>query len=93
MIRPDAQLRAGHVPANLIPPGVDPRSVVIVQQAPRSYLGPVCLVLASSIGAAGVVVAILVLLQVAAQTVVAVSGAVPAIGGGLGLTIALRKGK
>jgi small-conductance mechanosensitive channel len=91
MIRPDAQLRAGHVPADLIPPGVDPGQVVIVQQAPRSYVGPVCLVLVSTIGAAGVVVAILALLQVAAQTATAVAAAAPA---GIGLSIALRrKGK
>jgi small-conductance mechanosensitive channel len=91
MIRPDAQLRAGHVPADLIPPGVDPRQVVIVQQAPRSYVGPVCLVLVSTIGVAGVVVAILALLQVAAQTATAVAAAAPA---GVGLSIALRrKGK
>lgn len=89
MIRPDAQLRAGHLPADLIPHGTDPRSVVIVQQAPRSYVGPVVLALVASAGAAGVVLALCFLLQTAAQTATAIAAATPA---GVGVSIALRKG-
>ncbi|MBK6033668.1 hypothetical protein JHN57_35155, partial [Streptomyces sp. MBT59] len=43
MIRPDAQLQAGHLPADLynqLPAGTDARSVVIVQAAPKSHPGP-----------------------------------------------------
>lgn len=93
MIRPDAQLRAGHRPADLIPDGVHPAHVTVIYEAPRSYAGPVLLTLTAAIGAAGVVVAILALLQVAATTATAVAAAAPTVGGA-SITIRLaRKGK
>ncbi|SDJ77887.1 hypothetical protein [Streptomyces indicus] len=89
MIRPDAQLRAGHIPADLIPPGTDPRTVVIVHTAPRSYTGPVLLILAGTVGVGATVylvtAAVLSLLQVAATTALALKAAIPALIGGGGL--------
>ncbi|MFI2370376.1 hypothetical protein [Streptomyces sp. NPDC018833] len=98
MIRPDAQLRAGHVPADLIPPGTDPRSVVIVHTTPRSWTGPVVLILVATVGVCGLVylttVAVLSLAQVAATTAVAIKAAVPTLIGGGGLiTLALKAPK
>ena len=95
MIRPDAQLRAGHVPADLIPPGTDPRSVVIVHTTPRSWTGPVVLVLVATVGVCGLVylttVAVLSLVHVAATTAAAIKAAVPALIGGGGLiTLAVK---
>ncbi|MFF4229014.1 hypothetical protein [Streptomyces sp. NPDC001820] len=95
MIRPDAQLRAGHVPSDLIPPGTDPRSVVIVHTAPRSWVGPVVLILVAAVGVCGLVyittVAVLSLVQVAATTAAAIKTAVPALIGGGGLiTLAVK---
>lgn len=82
---------APHVPSVLIPDGVDPRTVVVIQQAPRNYTGPVVLVLVSSSCAAGIVLLLCLLLQVAATTATAVAAAAPA---GLGLSMSLRrKGK
>ncbi|TQK52031.1 hypothetical protein FBY35_2456 [Streptomyces sp. SLBN-118] len=98
MIRPDAQLRAGHVPADLIPPGTDPRSVVIVHTTPRSWTGPVLLVLVAMVGLCGLVyittVAVLSLVQVAATTAAAIKAAVPTLVGGGGLvTLAIKTPK
>ncbi|MFD4144370.1 hypothetical protein [Streptomyces sp. NPDC058572] len=102
MIRPDAQLRAGHVPADLIPPGTDPRSVVIVHTTPRSWTGPVVLVLVlvlvTTVGICGLVylttVAVLSLVQVAATTAAAIKTAIPTLIGGGGLvTLALKAPK
>ncbi|WP_406273145.1 hypothetical protein OHT93_24915 [Streptomyces sp. NBC_00191] len=98
MIRPDAQLRAGHVPADLIPPGTDPRSVVIVHTTPRSWTGPVVLVLLATIGVCGLVyittAAVLSLVQVAATTAAAIKTAVPTLIGGGGLiTLAVKAPK
>jgi hypothetical protein len=105
MIRPDAQLQAGHLPADLyrqLPAGTDPRSVVIVQAAPKSYAGPIGIVLAATAGAGSVVwvatVAVLELASVASTTAAAIQAAVPALLGGGGLvTLAIklptRKGK
>jgi hypothetical protein len=95
VIRPDAQLRAGHVPADLIPPGADPQKVVIVHTAPRSWTGPVLLVLVATVGLCGLVyittVALLSLIQVAATTAAAIKTAVPTLIGGGGLiTLALK---
>lgn len=87
---PSAQLAAGHIPADLIPYGADPRTIVIVQQAPRSYTGPVVLVLVSSACAAGIVLLLCLLLQVAATTATAVAAAAPA---GVGVSLGLRRGK
>ncbi|NUK28410.1 hypothetical protein [Streptomyces lunaelactis] len=95
MIRPDAQLRSGHIPADLIPPGADPRSVVIVHTTPRSWAGPVVLILVATVGICGLVyittVAVLSLVQVAATTAAAVKAAIPTLIGGGGLvTLALK---
>lgn len=88
-----AQLRAGHVPADMIPPGVDPRTVVIVHHAPapRSYTGPILLALVVTSGAVGVVMTLCLLLQLTAQTAAAVAAAAPA-GVGLSIPLARRKG-
>ncbi|MFC4468857.1 hypothetical protein ACFPH6_30750 [Streptomyces xiangluensis] len=98
MIRPDDQLRAGHIPADLIPPGSDPRSVVIVHTTPRSWAGPVVVILAATVGICGVVyittVAVLSLIEVAATTAVAVKAAIPTLIGGGGLvTLAVKAPK
>jgi hypothetical protein len=93
MRAPDAQLRAGHIPADLISHGVDPRTVVVVhhQPATRSYTGPIVLTLVASAGAVGVVLTLCLLLQIAATTATAVAAAAPA---GVGLSVSLRrKGK
>ncbi|NUK37322.1 hypothetical protein HRW16_23230 [Streptomyces lunaelactis] len=95
MIRPDAQLRSGHIPTDLIPPGTDPRSVVIVHTTPRSWVGPVVLILTATAGICGLfyvaTVAVLSLVQVAATTAVAVKAAIPTLIGGGGLiTLALK---
>lgn len=105
MIAPDAQLQAGHLPADLynqLPAGTDPRSVVIVQAAPKSYAGPVGVVLAASAGAGATIwvatVAVLELASVASTTAAAIQAAIPSLIGGGGLiTLAIklptRKGK
>lgn len=105
MIRPDAQLQAGHLPADLyrqLPDGTDARSVVIVQAAPRSYAGPIAVVLAATAGGGALIwvatVAVLQLVAVASTTAAAIQAAVPALLGGGGLvTLAIklptRKGK
>jgi hypothetical protein len=58
MRQPTDQLRAGHRPAELIPPGVHPTHVTVVLPAPRSYFGPVLLVLAASFGICAVILAL-----------------------------------
>lgn len=88
MIRPDAQLRAGHRPADLIPPGADPRSVVVVQQMPRSSLGTVVIVLSTAAGTALVIVMIALTIHVTAGLL----AAIPSIGVG-GLTLKLAGGR
>jgi hypothetical protein len=87
---PSAQLAAGHIPADLIPYGADPRTVVIVQQAPRSYTGLIVLTVVATAGAVGVVMTLCLLLQVATTTATAVAAAAPA---GVGVSFALRRGK
>jgi hypothetical protein len=88
-----AQLRAGHIPADMIPPGVDPRTVVIVHHHPaaRSYTGPIILTVVVSAGAIGVVMTLCLLLQLTATTAAAVAAAAPA-GVGLSIPLARRKG-
>ncbi|MBA3554746.1 MAG: hypothetical protein H0W29_08335 [Gemmatimonadales bacterium] len=98
MIRPDAQIRAGHLPADLyrqLPDGADARQVVIVQAAPRSYAGPIAVVLAATAGIGATIwlatVAVLQLVTVAATTATAVQAAIPALLGGSGLvTLAVK---
>lgn len=84
---------AGHIPADLIPPGTDPRTVVVVQVQPRqrSYLGPAVLILVSAFSAGAVVwVTTAVLLQLA-QLAATVAASAPAIGTGLTLALKVRK--
>lgn len=98
MIRPDAQLQAGHLPADLyrqLPDGTDARSVVIVQAAPRSYAGPIAVVLAATAGGTALIwvatVAVLQLVAVASTTAAAVQAAIPSLIGGGGLvTLAVK---
>lgn len=90
---PDAQINAGHIPADLVPAGTDPRAVVVVHVHPqrRSYLGPVVLVLVSAFGAGALVwVTVAVLLQLA-QLAATVAASAPAIGGGLTIALKVRK--
>ncbi|MEV0036591.1 hypothetical protein [Streptomyces sp. NPDC050804] len=87
---PDAQISAGHIPADLIPAGSDPRTVVVVHVHPqqRSFVGPLALVLAGAVGVGAVVwVTAAVLLQLA-HVAATVAASAPAVGGGL--TIALK---
>ncbi|MEV5775660.1 hypothetical protein AB0L49_31240 [Streptomyces antimycoticus] len=84
---PDAQLRAGHRPAHLIPPGADPSRVVIVQAPPRSYAGPILLTITITGGLVVVIIAAAIAFQVAAA---AAAAAVPTVGGA-GVTIRLAK--
>lgn len=84
---PDAQLRANHRPAHLIPPGVDPRNVVIVQAPPRSYAGPILLTITITFGVSVVLIVLAVAFQIAAA---AAAAAVPTIGGA-SITIKLAR--
>ncbi|MCC8335130.1 hypothetical protein LMJ38_04195 [Streptomyces sp. R1] len=83
---PEDQLRAGHIPADLhrqIPSGTDPRSVVIVQQAPRSYKGPIALTFVVVAGSVVVLVVLAFVVQVIAGAAIGVLSAT----GGLSYTI------
>ncbi|MGP4013688.1 hypothetical protein [Streptomyces sp. 4N124] len=75
---PEDQLRAGHIPADLyrqIPPGADLRKVVIVQEAPRSYKGPIVLTLVIATSAVVVLLVIAFVVQVIAGAAIAVLSA------------------
>ncbi|MGW4101852.1 hypothetical protein [Streptomyces sp. NPDC004976] len=83
---PEDQIRAGHIPADLyrqISPGTDLRRVVIVQEAPRSYTGPIVLTLVVVTGSVAVLLVIAFVVQVIAGAAVAVLSAT----GGLTYTI------
>ncbi|WP_217243285.1 hypothetical protein [Streptomyces sp. AC555_RSS877] len=83
---PEDQLRAGHIPTEIyrqLPPGTDVRRVVIVQEAPRSYTGPIVLTLVITAGAVTVLLVIAFVAQVVAGAAVAVLSA----SGGIGYTI------
>ncbi|MFC8679112.1 hypothetical protein ACFUEN_41315 [Streptomyces griseorubiginosus] len=83
---PEDQLRAGHIPADLyrqIPNGTDVRKVVIVQEAPRSYKGPIVLTLVIATSAVVVLLVIAFVAQIVAGAAVAVLSAT----GGLSYTI------
>ncbi|GAA2541464.1 MULTISPECIES: hypothetical protein [Streptomyces] len=83
---PEDQLRAGHIPADLyrrLPPGTDVRRVVIVQEAPRSYTGPIVLTLVVVSGSIAVLLVIAFVAQVVAGAAVAILSAT----GGLTYTI------
>jgi hypothetical protein len=75
---PEDQIRAGHIPADLyrqIPPGTDTRKVVIVQEAPRSYKGPIVLTLLIIAGSVAVLLVIAFVVQVIASAALAVLSA------------------
>ncbi|WP_121701863.1 hypothetical protein [Streptomyces sp. E5N298] len=83
---PEDQIRAGHIPADLyrqIPPGTDLRRVVIVQEAPRSYKGPIVLTLVVLTGSVAVLLVIAFVVQVVAGAAIGVLSAT----GGLSYTI------
>ncbi|WP_398870504.1 hypothetical protein [Streptomyces mirabilis] len=83
---PEDQLRAGHIPADVyrqIPPGTDVHRVVMVQEAPRSYKGPIVLTLVIAVGAVTVLLVIAYVVQVIAAAAVAVISA----SGGISYTI------
>ncbi|MFD3617122.1 hypothetical protein ACFWWT_18150 [Streptomyces sp. NPDC058676] len=83
---PEDQLRAGHIPTELyqqIPHGTDVRKVVIVQEAPRSYTGPIVLAVVIAAGSVAVLLVIAFVAQIVAASAVAVLSAT----GGLGYTI------
>ncbi|WOX10878.1 hypothetical protein [Streptomyces sp. N50] len=83
---PEDQFRAGHIPADLyrqIPHGTDLRKVVIVQEAPRSYKGPIVLTLVVIAGSIAVLLVIAFVVQVIAGAAIAVLSA----SGGLSYTI------
>ncbi|MET7679351.1 hypothetical protein [Streptomyces sp. NPDC005423] len=86
---PEDQMRAGHIPADIyrqIPPGTDVRRVVIVQQAPRSYTGPIILTLVIAAGSVAVLLVIAYVVQVIAAAAVAVISA----SGGISYTVNRR---
>ncbi|MFI0814072.1 hypothetical protein ACH4TX_27915 [Streptomyces sp. NPDC021098] len=87
MRHPDAQLRAGHIPSHLVPPGTDPRNVVVVQAPPRSYAGPILLTITITGGLVLVLIVAAITFQMAAA---AAAAAVPTIGGA-GITVRLAK--
>ena len=75
---PDEQRRAGHIPADLyrqIPPGTDVRRVVIVQEAPRNYSGPIVLTLAITAGSVVVLLVIAYVVPIIAASIVSVLSA------------------
>ncbi|MFL9659073.1 hypothetical protein ACJ7VE_35800 [Streptomyces sp. PB17] len=83
---PEDQIRAGHIPADLyrqIPPGTDMRRVVIVQEAPRSYKGPIVLTLVVITGSVALLLVIAFVVQVVAGAAIGVLSAT----GGLSYTI------
>ncbi|UNS99244.1 hypothetical protein MMF93_24385 [Streptomyces tubbatahanensis] len=83
---PDEQLRAGHIPTELyqqIPAGADPRKVVIVQEAPRNYRGPILLTLTITAGSVVVLLVAAFVVQIIAASFVAVLSA----SGGLSYTL------
>jgi hypothetical protein len=97
-LSPTAQAAAGHIPADLyrqLPPDTDVRQVVIVQEAPRSYTGPVVLVLVSALGSAFVIYLLMLLVQTtadAADDLAKVASAVGGVGVG-GVTLKFARGK
>lgn len=89
MQMPEDQLRAGHIPADLyrqIPPGTDVHRLVIVQEAPRSFKGPIVLTLVIAAGSITVLLVVAYVVQVIAAAAVAVISA----SGGISYTINRR---
>ncbi|MFE6401730.1 hypothetical protein [Streptomyces alboflavus] len=80
---PEDQLRAGHLPADWVrqmPPGTDLRKVVIVQEAPRNYTGPIALTLVITAGSVLVLLVVILTVQAIAASVVAILSATCGIG-------------
>ncbi|WNI18702.1 hypothetical protein [Actinacidiphila sp. ITFR-21] len=75
---PDAQLRANHRPAELIPPGVHPGQVVVIQAPATPVAGRILLTITITAGTAFVIVVLAYALQAAAA---AFAAAVPTVGG------------
>lgn len=93
---PEDQIRAGHIPADLyrqFPPGTDLRRVVIVQEAPRSYTGPIVLTLVVVAGSVAVLLVIAFVVQVVAGAAVAVLSATGGLSYAINRTSKTRKGK
>lgn len=89
MRHPDAQLRANHRPSELIPPGVHPGQVIVIQTTGPNYAGRILLTLAISAGAAFVIVVLAFAFQTAAA---AAAAAVPTVGGvGVSLNLARKR--
>ncbi|MGJ5827990.1 hypothetical protein [Streptomyces ossamyceticus] len=85
---PDEQRRAGHIPADLyrqIPPGTDVRRVVIVQEAPRNYTGPILLTLAITTGS------VVVLLMIAYVVPIVAASAVSVLSATCGITYTINR--
>jgi len=83
---PEDQIRAGHIPADLyrqIPPGTDLRRIVIVQEAPKSYTGPIVWTVVIIAGSIGLLLVIAYVAQVIAAAAVSILSAT----GGLSYTI------
>ncbi|MGW6527425.1 hypothetical protein [Streptomyces venezuelae] len=75
---PDEQFSAGHIPTELYqrcPPGTDPKSIVLVQEAPRSYKGPILLTLVITAGTVLVLLVIAFVVQIIAASIIAVLSA------------------
>lgn len=75
---PDAQLRANHRPAELIPPGIHPGDVVVIQAPAPSVAGRILLTITITAATAFVIVALAYAFQTAAA---AFAAAVPTVGG------------
>ncbi|WP_411761697.1 hypothetical protein [Streptomyces tunisiensis] len=93
---PEDQIRAGHIPADVyrqFPPGTDLRRVVIVQEAPRSYTGPIVLTLVVVAGSVAVLLVIAFVVQVVAGAAVAVLSATGGLSYAINRTSKTRKGK
>ncbi|MEU2518545.1 hypothetical protein ABZ732_07110 [Streptomyces pseudogriseolus] len=92
---PEDQLRAGHIPADVyrqLPPGTDVRRVVIVQEAPRSYTGPIVLTLVVVTASIAVLLVIAFVAQVVAGAAVAVLSATSGLTYAINRTCKTKKG-
>ncbi|WP_433889343.1 hypothetical protein [Streptomyces sp. CA-111067] len=86
---PDEQLRANHRPANLIPPGIHPGDVVVIQAPQPSVAGRILLTLTITAGTALVIVVLAYAFQTMAA---AAAAAVPTVGGvGVSLNLARKR--
>jgi hypothetical protein len=88
MRRPEDQMRAGHRPAEEVPEGVHPRDVTIIH-VHTSPLAPALAILALS---SGVCALIWIAAEAADAVVRLVSSGIP-IGGGVSLSLMVRRKK